>query len=208
MKKYLAVILGSSLLCACVYHETDFQAAQQERDAALALKRAQVGCSFIRDHDAYRQCLMNTYYGQQPKNYEVREMTNGQPVAIIGGADSSVAPCYSCSQGCATPSYYQMQAQIAPLPPSGPQIVPYTTSESTTVETLCSKNYVAQEASFSTREVIPAVQPKPLPKPQIQPLPDPTWWQQYQANKQTLVVKKPVCPCPDPNDPCPQCVEK
>ena len=211
MEKKLVILLACSLLGACVYHETDMQLAQEQRDAALMQKRAQVGCSFLRDHDAYRQCLLNTYYSKYPSGYETREMTNGQSVAIVGG--SNQAQSFNTGCGCntcnnPTPPCWQSQAQIAPLPAPGPQIVPYTTTASTTIDTSCTKNYVPQVASITTTEVIPAplkVQPLPAPTP-VAP-PEPTWWQEYQTTKKVEPVK-PVCPCLDPNDPCPQCVDK
>ena len=174
-------------------HETDLQAAQDRRDAALAQKRSEIGCTFIRDHDAYRQCIMNTYYMEHPRGYEARELTTGQPIAVISNP--------GCTAGCAV--------KVAPLPASGPQIVPYSTSESTTVETTCTQNYQAQEASVTTTEVLPAPAPVQIvTQPAPQPDPDPTWWETYQAEKKPAPAPKPVCPCPDPNDPCPQCVEK
>lgn len=205
MKKHLLVILGCSLLGACVAHETDLQAAQEKRDWALAQKRAENGCTFIRDHDAYRQCILNTYYLQHPQGYETRELTTGQPVAVISNPPT----------GCTTSA---CAAKVAPLPANGPQIVPYSTSESRTVETTCTQNYQAQEASVTTTEVIPPpppVQivtepaPAPAPAPVAQPDPDPTWYEKYQKEKEPEPApQKPVCPCPDPNDPCPQCFDK
>lgn len=220
MKKQLLLVLGCSLLSACVVHETDLYAAQEKRDAALAQKRSQMGCTFIRDHDAYRQCILNTYYLQQPQGYETRELTTGQPVAVISTSACGPAGCGS---------------KVAPLPPSGPQIVPYSTTESQTVETTCTQNYQAREASVTTTEVIPApapvqiitqTAPAPAPAPVAEPAPvaapapapapvpvapdpDPTWWETYQAEKKPEPVPaQPVCPCPDPNDPCPQCFDK
>lgn len=195
MKKHLLVILGCSLLGACVSHETDLQAAQEKRDMALAQKRAEVGCAFIRDHDAYRQCIMNTYYMQHPATYETHELTTGQPVAVISNS--------GC--GCGKPA---CAAKVAPLPACGPQIVPYSTSESRTVETTCTQNFQAQEASVTTTEVLPPPAPvKIVTEPA--PEPDPTWWETYQAEKKPEPAPaKPVCPCPDPNDPCPQCFDK
>ena len=205
MKRYLLTVLGCSLLGACVAHETDLQAAQAERDAALLKKRSTVGCSFIRDHDAYRQCLMNTYYMQHPSTYETRELTTGQPLAVISNP----------SPGCGTAT---CATKLAPLPASGPQIVPYSTSESRTIETTCTQNYQAQEASVTTTEILPPpppVQivtepaPAPEPAPAVEPEPDPTWWETYEAEKTPEPEPaQPECPCPDPNDPCPQCVEK
>lgn len=197
MKKQLLVILGCSLLGACVAHETDLQVAQEKRDAALYEKRANTGCEFVRDHDAYRQCIMNTYYLQHPQTYETHELTTGQPVAVISNPPV----------GCGTPA---CASKVAPLPARGPQIVPYSTSESRTVETTCTQNFQAQEASVTTTEVLPAPQPvQIMTQPAPQPDPDPTWWETYQAEKKpTPAPAKPVCPCPDPNDPCPQCFDK
>ena len=197
MKKHLLVLLGCSLLGGCVAYETNLQDTQEKRDMALMQKRSETGCTFIRDHDAYRQCILNTYYMQHPQTYETHELTTGQPIAVISNP--------SCGQpGCA--------AKVAPLPASGPQIVPYATSESTTVETTCTQNYQAQEASVTTTEVIPPPPPVKIvtePVPVVEPDPDPTWWETYQAEKKPEPVPaKPVCPCPDPNDPCPQCFEK
>lgn len=205
MKRYLLVVLGCSLLGACISHETNLQAAQEKRDAALAQKRAENGCTFIRDHDAYRQCVMNTYYMQHPRTYETHELTNGQPVAIISNqaAGCGCGGATGCMAGCTT--------KVAPLPASGPQVVPYATSESTTVETTCTQNYQAQEASVTTTEVLPPPPPVQIttqPAPVVEPEPDPTWWETYKAEKKVEVVPQPVCPCPDPNDPCPQCVDK
>ena len=198
MKKQLLAVLGCTLLGACVAHETDLQAAQAKRDMALMQKRSETGCAFIRDHDAYRQCIMNTYSMQHPATYETKELTTGQPIAVISNP--------TCNQGCA--------AKVAPLPASGPQIVPYSTSESRTVETTCTQNFQAQEASITTTEVLPPPPPvkivtEPAPAPVVEPEPDPTWWETYQAEKKPEPAPaKPVCPCPDPNDPCPQCFDK
>lgn len=201
MKQYFWIVLGCSLLGACVAHETDLQAAQEKRDAALAQKRAENGCTFIRDHDAYRQCVMNTYYMQHPRTYETHELTNGQPIAVIS---NQTAGC-----GCGAVSCTN---KVAPLPAGGPQVVPYATSESTTVETTCTQNYQAQEASVTTTEVLPPPPPVQIttqPAPVVEPEPDPTWWETYKAEKKPEPIpQKPVCPCPDPNDPCPQCVDK
>ena len=67
MDKRWAILVACVLLGGCVAHETDLQAAQDERDAALLNKRTKEGCQFVRDQDAYRKCLLNTYYSQYPK---------------------------------------------------------------------------------------------------------------------------------------------
>jgi hypothetical protein len=42
----------------------------------------------------------------------------------------------------------------------------------------------------------------------VEPAPQKTWWDTYQEEKENEVSLEPVCPCMDPNDPCPQCVDK
>ena len=219
MKKSGIILLVSFLLAGCVAHETDFQAAQEERDAMLLNKRMKEGCQFVRDQDAYRECLLNTYYSQYPKGYRTAELVDGEPVAIISESK------YGSYQG------QQRVTQVAPLPPSGPQIVPYATSEITTVDSTYTQDYVAPQATITrTQEIVaqvpvaqvpvaqplptpppaPVVQPVVMPQPVVTPAPqqDPSWWDSYQQTRATPVAVQPVCPCPDPNDPCPQCFEK
>ena len=148
--------------------------------------------------------VLNTYYMQHPKTYETHELANGQPVAVV--SNGPVA--------CRGPECRTMP--VPPLPPSKPQIVPYSTTETTTVETKCTKKYQTQEASVITTEVLPTPAPVIVtqtetvaPVPAVEPDPDPTWWETYQAEKKPEPVSaQPVCPCPDPNDPCPQCFDK
>ena len=113
---------------------------------------------------------------------------------------------------------------MAPLPSAGPQIVPYSTSEVTTIDSAYTQDYVMpqQTTVVKTQEIVaqvpveqplpppPVVQPVVMPQPVAAPAPqqDPSWWDSYQQTRTTPVVTQPVCPCPDPNDPCPQCFEK
>ena len=212
MKKYLFVILGASLLGGCMSFETDIHAAQKKREADLAQKRAEIGCTFVRDHEAYRQCVLNTYYMQHPRTYTTQELSNGQPLAVVNDVP---VPCMNGD--CRS-------ARVAPLPAAGPQIAPYSTTETVTVETNYTKQYQTQEASTTTTEILPPPAPIQIitqtevghtnppvmaPVPAVEPEPDPTWWETYQGQKQPEPVPaEPVCPCPDPNDPCPQCFDK
>ncbi len=211
MNKSWVILLGCALLCGCVAHETDLQVAQEERDAMLLNKRMKEGCQFVRDQDAYRECLLNTYYSQYPKGYQTAELIDGEPIAIV--SDSQVS--YGTSS-----QNQRMVSQVAPLPSSGPQIIPYATSEVTTVDSTYTHNYTAPQTTIvKTQEVVaqvPVSQPLPPPQPVVMPQPvvtpapqqDPSWWDNYQQTRPTPVVNRPVCPCPDPNDPCPQCFEK
>jgi hypothetical protein len=67
---------------------------------------------------------------------------------------------------------------------------------------------VVQQPKTVTVERTETVVEKPVEVvPMPQPLPEKTWWETYQEEKQPAQPKV-VCPCPDPNDPCPQCVTK
>jgi len=208
MDRRWLILLGGALLGGCVSHETNLQVAQEERDAMLLNKRIKEGCQFVRDQDAYRECLLNTYYSQYPKGYQTAELVDGEPIAIVSNSRAS----YTQGQ--------RMVTQVAPLPSPGPQIVPYSTSEVTTVDSTFTQDYVAPKTTIvKTEEVVaqvPVAQPAPVVQPVVMPQPvvvqapqqDPSWWDSYQQTRVTPVSVQPVCPCPDPNDPCPQCFEK
>ncbi len=224
MKKIWGVLFGCTLLAGCIGYETDLQDAQQERDALLLQKRTKEGCTFVRDQDAYRECLLNTYYSQYPKGYQTAELVDGEPIAIVGNSFSG---------------YAQATAQVAPLPPSTPKVVPYSTTEITTTDSTFTQEYVTPQATVvQAREVVaqmPVFEPLPIPQKMVAQVPvetalpepapmvrtvaipesvqqpvvqqDPTWWENYQQNR-TVVQSAVKCPCDDPNDPCPQCYEK
>ena len=207
MDKRWVILLGCVLLGGCVAHETDFQVAQEERDAMLLNKRMKEGCQFVRDQDAYRECLLNTYYSQYPKGYRTAELVDGEPIAVISNSQSY--------QG------QRMVSQVAPLPSAGPQIVPYSTSEVTTVDSTYTQDYVApqQTTIVKSQEIVaqvpvpppaPVVQPVVIPQPVVTPAPqkDPSWWENYQQTRVITPTVTVKCPCDDPNDPCPQCYEK
>lgn len=212
MDKSWVILLACVLLGGCVAHETNFQKAQDERDAMLLNKRMKEGCQFVRDQDAYRECLLNTYYSQYPKGYQTAELVDGESLAIVSNTQNSYG---SYAQGQRTVT------QVAPLPPlNGPQIVPYSTSEVTTIDSTYTQDYVAPQATVvKTQEVVaqvPVSAPLPVSQPVAMPQPVPTqgpntqpvWWDNYQQTRTPVQAAKPVCPCPDPNDPCPQCYEK
>ncbi|MBP5343724.1 MAG: hypothetical protein J6Y85_01425 [Alphaproteobacteria bacterium] len=200
MKKTL-VIMGSLLLSACVAHDTDLDAQAAQRQEKLNERQQTTGCTFARDHDAYRNCILNTYYMRQPQTYIPAELDNGQPLAVTG-------PRYHAG----TPV---LQAIVEPQP-QRLWAAPTVEAHSTSVETVCEKSYQPQEAVITTTEmplnppppevivVEQEVAPAPAPQPEPQPR---TWWKEYQENK-PAPAPEPKCPCEDPNDPCPQCYNK
>ena len=154
MKKSLTLLCGCVLLSACVGHETNLQANQEERDALLYQKRAQEGCQFVRDQDAYRECLLNTYYSTHPATYDTAELVNGKSIAIVKEKATY-------QQG--------IVPQVAPLPATHAQILSYTETTSVAPE------YYAQQGQ---RQVVQArgqvLPPPPMieqPRPQVVPSP-------------------------------------
>ncbi len=206
MKKGL-VILGALVLSACtVGHETDLDAAAQKRALNIETRHQATGCTFVRDHDEYRNCLLNTYNLQKPATYHTSTLQDGRPVAIVNPTVQGVAPCGL--PAIQTQQRYEWAA-------------PTTASQTTTVETLCQKKFEPQQTVIqTTEEVMPApipeepqtevifVQQEPTDAMEITeqtvvvPEPEPVVW------AQAPMAAEPVCPCPDPNDPCPQCYDK
>ena len=171
-------ILGIAIVClgvsACYYYNPEDRGA--ERAEKLAMKRAQEGCLFLDDHEAYRNCVLATIKQNSPKTYVVAENSNGQPVAVI----KSDVPC----DGTCGASQTVVKTEVKKVVIEEPAKVIKTT-------TVQVENTPAPEAA-------PAVE---TPK-------EKTWWENYQENKPTDTPAEVKCPCEDPNDPCPQCVEK
>ena len=197
MKKTL-VIMGLLLLSACVNHDTDLDAQAAQRQERLEMRHQATGCTFARNHDAYRNCILNTYYMQQPRTYTTAELDSGKPLAISGTGCRAAQP--------------PVLAGIAEPPPQPGWAAPMTESHTSSVETVCSKTYQPQEAVITTTEM-PVNPPAPevIVVEQEQEAPEPaperhTWWDSYRANKKP--APEPKCPCEDPNDPCPQCYNK
>ena len=58
-----------------------------------------------------------------------------------------------------------------------------------------------KETVVTTITAEPVIKEVPVPE-------DKTWWDEYKAQKKPEPVVEVKCPCEDPNDPCPQCVQK
>ena len=178
----LAICLG---LSACYYYNPDDRGA--ERAEKLAMKRAYEGCVYTDDHAAYRNCLLTTAAQNSPKTFTVAEDSNGRPLAII----KSDTPCDGTC--------------------NGTQAVLKTDVKTTVTE---------EPAKVIKTEIVevPVVHDEPLDitvekTPQaiditVEEPKEKTWWDNYQENKPEEAPTEVKCPCEDPNDPCPQCVEK
>lgn len=149
-----------------------------ERAEKLAMKRAFEGCLLIDDHEAYRNCLLATMQQNSPKTFITAEDSNGRPLAII----KSNVPC---DETCATA-----------------QTIVKTEIKTTVTEEPAQviKTEVVDISTKTTETVEPT---KVVEEPK-----EKTWWENYQENKPEDKPVEVKCPCEDPNDPCPQCVEK
>ena len=198
MKKGL-VLLGALALSACTAgFETDMDEAAAIREANIAERRQISGCTFARDNDAYRNCLLRTYEMRGPASYTTATMTDGRPVAVISQNSQGG------SSGCG----------MKPLPSQEPGYewaAPTTASHTQSVETVCQKQFVPQQTVVQTVEervappepeviFIEPEQPVVVEQPVVQAAPVRKWTRE--------VAVAPKCPCEDPNDPCPQCYDK
>ena len=186
----LFVVLGAMALTACtIGHETDLDKAEAKRQANIDQRHQMIGCTFTRDHDAYRNCLLNTHLMNSPTTYTPQTLQDGRPVAVIHQQKQ------------------QNTCGLAPLPESEEYqwAAPTTVSETRSVETLCQKKFEPQKTVIQTVEQpLPPPQPEVIfvePEPAPQPAPQPVRWQ-------AAPEPQPTCPCADPNDPCPQCYDK
>ena len=63
-----------------------------------------------------------------------------------------------------------------------------------------------EEEVLPVAEPLPVVQELQVVEVPVEPKKD-TWWETYKKNK-SVKPAEVQCPCPDPNEPCPQCVDK
>ena len=211
MKKLGFLIPVVGLLAACSNYNPDLEVAAEKRAKNRAEIRDEIGCQFADTQTAYRNCLLATYRSQKPKTFSTTTTATGQTVAVVSSstmvastevyaqpvnnqgvialnADGSVA----CSSVPGQPCTYQTQGevyekQVPAIPCGAPVVEEPKTVTVTTTETVIEK----------------PVEVVPMPEP----LPEKTWWETYQEEK-APEAPKVVCPCPDPNDPCPQCNSK
>ena len=112
---------------------------------------------------------------------------------VVSSCNSPKGNCYYQSN-----DVYQMEVPVAQVETT--HVVPCPSCTQAPV--------VVQQPKAVTVERTETVVEKPVEVvPMPQPLPEKTWWETYQEEKQPAQPKV-VCPCPDPNDPCPQCVTK
>ena len=94
MKKLLCLGVALTMLSACSSYDPDIDTAAEKRAENRGEVRAEIGCQFANDHEAYRRCLLSTYENSKPKTFTTSQDCKGQPVAVVSkGASASVTPC-------------------------------------------------------------------------------------------------------------------
>lgn len=181
LKSVILMASAAILLTACTPNPNIDDTARNER---IAQKQAVEGCTLLESHQAYRDCLIATAQKNSPKTFVAAENSNGQAVIVI----KSNTPCDST---CVTPQKTVIETEVV-------KTVTVTKPKPVVTETVTE----VVKTPTVTEEV--QVQEVVAPVPEKEK----TWWEQYQANKKPEVAAPVKCPCPDPNDPCPQCIEK
>lgn len=187
MKKILVILGACGALAACTSYEPDLDKATAVRDEHHMAYQAENGCPFTDDHAAYRECVINTYYKKTPKTFVPAKMEDGRSVAIIRNESTS-------SYDEETNTYKTERVVVIE-----------------TVETVTGGESAETTTTTTETKVVPSEKPAPAVKPVPAPVPEKeqTWWDQYEKNRPAPTpAAKPQCPCPDPNEPCPQCVDK
>lgn len=211
MKKGL-IVLGAMALSACtIGHETDMDVAAAKREMNIEARHAASGCTFVHDHEAYKNCLLNTYKLNSPATYSTSTLEDGRAVAIVNPMDQG-AKTTAATGTCG----------LKPLPSSTNSgyewAAPTTASETRSVETVCQKKFEPQQTVIQTvKETITPPEPEVIFVQQEQPQPE-VIETEVQLVEPPMVAPEvvwtqpveiePVCPCADPNDPCPQCYDK
>ena len=201
MKKGLILLSALTLSACTVAHETDMDVAAMKREMNIEARHAATGCTFARDHEAYKNCILNTYKLNHPATYNTATVQDGRPVAVINSTQQ-----YAVAQPTSACGLKPLPSTMDGYDWAGPT----TTSETKTVETVCQKKFEPQQTVIQTvEEKIPAPEPEiifvqqeaPAAAPQPAPPVEVVVWEQP-------APPQPTCPCADPNDPCPQCYDK
>lgn len=202
MKKLGVVLMACGALAACTSYEPDQDIAAETRREAQVAYHQDVGCPNIDDHEAYRKCVIATYYKGSPKTFVPAKLADGRSLAIVRNDKTT-------SFDEETNTYKTERVVVIE-----------------TVETITGQEPKIIESKTQT-EVIETPAPEPVlavaeqPEPEVvvgeavvDPQPEPveesekTWWETYQKEKPVEETQEPTCPCPDPNEPCPQCIDK
>lgn len=195
LKYIVCMTLGLSLLGGCYSFKVD---DAEGRAGRIAERKAENGCTLLETQKEYRDCVIATAQKNSPKTYTTAENSDGEAIAIIKGEKP-------CTNQCAERWKAKHSTEILE------EVESETIIEQTPKQTVVIQEAVAETIVEPILEPVPASVPVPVViQEAVAPAPvqDKTWWEQYQKDKASDVADKVICPCPDPNDPCPQCAQK
>lgn len=220
MRKTTLVLCTLLGVAACAPYETDLAKGQMERDQRRALARQEMGCQLTDDHLAYRDCLIKTYKNQKPKTYTTTIDENGKSVAVVKNETKQSYDEESGTYKTERVIVIETEEKLVPVPVLTEETVVTEVPTETTVTTTTSANETKTTTQTVKTEVESVAVAAPVVEPAVKdaepvaeepvaqaPAERETWWGEYQKNKEP-VKAEPQCPCADPNEPCPQCVDK
>ena len=183
MKKWTILACACAALAGCIGPYTDLDKAAETRTERRMAYRQEFGCPMTDDHQAYRECVLRTYAASHPKTYRTEDNADGKSVAVLKDTLTQTYDRSANTYKTERVVVIETEERLEPLP----QIVPAPV--------------VPAEVVVETTEVVE----KPATEPAVELEPKESWWDTYQKNQP---AEEPKCPCEDPNDPCPQCVDK
>jgi len=198
MKKLSLVLCAGVALAACSF-DPNLDSAAETRKEHLQERQELVGCGFTDDHASYRKCVLNTYAQGKPKTYEVDRTDDGRAIAVIRDATTTSYDKEKDAYKTERIIVIETEERLVPMDQaiSEAETATQTTTEKTADATITTTTTTAEQ---TTEAVAPAPTQAPVKE---------SWWDSYQRQKDTVKVSdKPICPCSDPNDPCPQCYDK
>ena len=238
MKKLPVILCACTILAGCGGSKTDFDEAAAIRAEKRDIYRSEYGCSFTDDHAAYRQCLLNTHYASHPKTFDATRNSDGQSVAVIRSDNTKSSynaetGTYKTERVIVIETEEHLEPGVAIA-----ANIPYTVeplkageksnksqkkqADDAELDLLMEEeeNDVTgaeeawKDADNLKGSTIEPVEPTPslstttaTETAQTKVEKKETWWDTYQKDKPEM-TEEPQCPCPDPNEPCPQCVDK
>ena len=208
MKKSLLIFASTLALSGCMFgFDPDVDSTAQTRAEHHDAYRQEFGCPLTDDHEAYRNCVINTYKNTHPKTYVTEQAENGKSVAIIKNETKTSYDKDTDTYKTERVIVIETEERLVPVPVPPPVLAPLPPEEVKPVEPEPARDlsdWDDCDDEVIEDEVIQQTPPPPPAKPEPT-----TWWDTYQKNRTSeSTAQKPTCPCEDPNDPCPQCVDK
>ena len=181
MKKWIVLTVACAALAGCHWYEADMDKAEAQRAERRAAYHQEYGCPLTDMHADRRQCVLKTYWASKPKTYRTQTLKDGQPLAVIRDETTKTYDEDTNTYKTERVIVIETEERLEPLP-AATALIPYTVEKLTDEE---AEEVVEPETKQETVEE--------------------TWWEKRPVAEEP---EKPTCPCENPNDPCPQCVEK